>query len=449
MTTHKTLQVILNHFVLRLFFSCLFMVLAFFSLNTYLQYVEQISSIEKRLERSLATSSREIIQLIENGEMDFINYKLRFFAIQSDIQPLYYNFSGPGAYVFERLPEGTRSGLISKTIPLNYLDRNLGSLTYYTPKPTITSTEINATNALIATVALSAFFAVLLVTLKNFLRRNITHPVDSLCEQLEEGALKTPPQEEAREFSWLRENIQNYQKQIVDQKLHEAYAQMARQMAHDIKSPLSALRVFTKNMQNLPEDQAKLIAMAIERIQIIAGDLNLKKLSTNAQLRETFQPKLPMVQFKEIIHQVLSELTATSRVAFQSTLDLSDQTELISDGVELSRILTNLITNAIEAFDKPKNLLSISVERSDDHITIHIKDNGKGIPAEVLPHLWRAGYSFGKETLPQSGTGLGLHHCKNAVEAWQGSCRIDSVLHHGTQLSVALKFAKSSRWGSN
>jgi hypothetical protein len=108
---------------------------------------------------------------------------------------------------------------------------------------------------------------------------------------------------------------------------------------------------------------------------------------------------------------------------------------------ELHRILSNLVDNSVESFDRDGKVeLTVSVR--DGRALISVIDNGKGIPPEVLLKLGKKGITFGKT----GGNGLGISHANLTVESWSGTLRIESKIATGTTVTLTLPLADTPRW---
>jgi len=88
------------------------------------------------------------------------------------------------------------------------------------------------------------------------------------------------------------------------------------------------------------------------------------------------------------------------------------------DPIEFKRLLSNLITNAVEALDGAGSVV-LKLRPLESEVELTIQDTGKGIPPQILSSLGRRGVSYGKA----HGSGLGIYHAKNAIESWGGVYR--------------------------
>ena len=109
---------------------------------------------------------------------------------------------------------------------------------------------------------------------------------------------------------------------------------------------------------------------------------------------------------------------------------------------ELGTAFEAIIENAVESFEgyKPKNTLTIKIKvrSSVSELLIEVKDNGKGIPKDVLPRIFEEGYSYGKGGI---GRGMGLSAAKKIFEKY-GEIKIESLPNEGTRVIIRLIFGK-------
>jgi len=122
------------------------------------------------------------------------------------------------------------------------------------------------------------------------------------------------------------------------------------------------------------------------------------------------------------------------------TADILNNVTVLADKKELGRMFSNLINNAAEAVNgcHIKGIITIGLKRKNDTAEGIIKDNGKGIPKDVLPRLCRKGASYGKK----NGSGLGLWHAEQLCKKLGGSLKIESAEGAGTQIIINLPIVK-------
>ena len=95
------------------------------------------------------------------------------------------------------------------------------------------------------------------------------------------------------------------------------------------------------------------------------------------------------------------------------------------------------INNSVEALSSERGKVSISIHRSGSKLKILIRDNGNGIPEEILVRLGGPGVTHGKSGT-DSGSGLGVYHAKRTIEALSGSFSISSKLGEWTEVEIEI-----------
>lgn len=218
---------------------------------------------------------------------------------------------------------------------------------------------------------------------------------------------------------------------------------LALQVAHDVRSPLAALSVLERGLDGVPDEIRALSRMANQRIQQISRQLlevgrlyreSGGKLSesdfhfeifTTVSLAETM---MAVFSEKQLSVQELGAGCLRSEIA-PGTEDI--QVRLQSD--TFKRVLSNLLNNAIEARVEKVDIL-MTLSRTVTGAVISIKDNGRGIPPEVLARLGKKSITYGKK----DGMGLGVSYAFQVIEYWGGHLKIRSEPGHGTLVQIEL-----------
>ncbi|MBU0505667.1 HAMP domain-containing histidine kinase, partial [bacterium] len=257
-----------------------------------------------------------------------------------------------------------------------------------------------------------------------------------------------------KEYHGLIEEIEKYQEQLQnDAELH-AKLQIASQVAHDIRSPLSALNMVTHDLKELPEEERLIIRSAVQRIEDIANDLATKRhKAQGVGLKEKNQNNLEVKA--KLLSSLVEQMVSEKRTEYRSKtgVNIESQFDATSYGLfakinsrEFKRIISNLINNSIEAL-KDKGNISLSMTTvNDSMIQLSVTDDGEGIPADIIPKLMQKGASFGKEEHKKSGSGLGLYHAKETIESWGGKIFIESKIDFGTSVTIFLPKQFSPDW---
>lgn len=229
---------------------------------------------------------------------------------------------------------------------------------------------------------------------------------------------------------------------ILKESLHEAFknekikselehsrkmGQMSRQVAHDIRSPLTALNVLLKSASGMSEDQKKMLVTVVDRINGIADDLLCKTKSPGS----VGQPVGKLLD--EIVDEkkTLLHLRPHIQIISQISSDANDRCIQASD---FKRVISNIINNSIEALHATGGKVILKTQRQATGLLIEISDDGPGIPEPVLNQL-KSGKSV---TTKSSGNGLGLYAAFNVVRSWGGKINIFSGSDVGTRVIIEI-----------
>ena len=231
--------------------------------------------------------------------------------------------------------------------------------------------------------------------------------------------------------------------EMQDQKLKQERAQselsrkrfkVASQVAHDIRSPIAALKVIFNDSSGLSEDEKIIGELALHRIDGIAKDVLGE--------HRMFQKYNDQVRYSLIL-PVLDSIFKEKQIEYrrQVSLILLKQDIFPNQVVRfeehrLRRIFSNLINNACEAMDY-KGEIEIRIQDSLRVVLISIRDQGKGMSSETLARIREGNFVSDKPY----GNGLGLSDVAEQVQLWGGQLTIKSQLNQGTVVTLALQKA--------
>jgi len=217
----------------------------------------------------------------------------------------------------------------------------------------------------------------------------------------------------------------------------QAWREMAKQVAHEIKNPLTPLRLTVQNFErkfdpNDPEIQTKVKEFSKTLVQQIDTMSNIATaFSSFANMPAQQNETLNVVKIVKLALEIFTE----DYIHF-----IADEEEIIAklDRTQLIRVITNLVKNAIQAVpdvESPRILVTVSSE--GQNVKISVADNGVGISDEFRQKVFEP-----KFTTKSSGTGLGLGMVKNIVENYGGTINFTSQVGKGTVFTV--RFPKES-----
>lgn len=241
--------------------------------------------------------------------------------------------------------------------------------------------------------------------------------------------------------------LKGHQEEKLLLEKEKGIAEANRQVAHDIRSPLSALNVLVTNAKgSLPEDTSSVLQAVARRIEQIAEKLvhkstEIEKIQSSLQGKSNTGP----VHLQQVIRGVVIEkqIHAKSKgieINFITEPEAKNNFSVV-EPVELYRVISNIINNSIEAISETGEV-TVHLDANPIHNIISIQDNGKGVRNDNLPHVFKREATFDKE----SGTGLGLYHAQKMINQWGGEIYIESDWGVGTEVIIELPIVEKPVW---
>lgn len=214
---------------------------------------------------------------------------------------------------------------------------------------------------------------------------------------------------------------------------------LASQVAHDIRSPLSALNAVAKDILCASENTRLMTRNAIRRINDIANNLLTKYRGKEDVDNTGISSELLLPVLDSIVSEKRAQL---GKQNIQFNIESEDAYALFS-AINLpafKRVFSNLLGNAMEAI-KTTGTVSIGLMHTLGKVNITITDDGIGIASDLLPHIFERGVSSKKE-----GNGLGLTYAKECIESWNGTISVQSEINKGTKVTITLPRASDPKW---
>lgn len=234
---------------------------------------------------------------------------------------------------------------------------------------------------------------------------------------------------------WLRGQRAAYEQQALQQKIQQQteIAQLARQVAHDIRSPLGALQIIASKPNALADDYKEFFNQGTERINQIANDLLEVSRSKKKNKLDSRQINSESISFDRMLKVLGDEFgVKTPNVSwnFQAMKD-AEPIVLGLTEAKLSRILANLLQNSAEA---KASKVDVQVIRRVNELILSVQDDGVGISESVLSQVFEKEISSGKE----NGNGIGLKSAKESLEKIGGRITLASKENQGTLVQMRI-----------
>lgn len=291
-----------------------------------------------------------------------------------------------------------------------------------------------------------SFMLLISVIIAYFLSSYITKSIKEVSDRLKETRLSEmnekldmgdTPQEISLlvdAYNNLVEDLDESATKLAQSEREQAWREMAKQVAHEIKNPLTPMRLTVQSFQRKFDPQrpdivqkldeySKTLIQQIDTMSSVASAFS-SFASMPAQQNET----LNVVKIVQLALEIFNEPYITYHADEPYIITRMDRTQLI-------RIITNLVKNATQAISPEKTdpLVEVRVYREGDMAKISVKDNGKGVSMENKSRIFEP-----KFTTKTSGMGLGLGIIKNIVENYHGTITFESQVGVGTEFLVTL-----------
>ncbi len=214
-----------------------------------------------------------------------------------------------------------------------------------------------------------------------------------------------------------------------DAEKQNAIIEVNQQVAHDIRSPLSALTALTPHISFRSNGERALYAQVLHRLESIADDILVREKSKLSPPAELIRSQ----EIKELLLSVADErsLAWKSKRPLAVSTKFNSQSEARANAKELSRIFSNILQNSWEA---GATSIDVSVENQETWLIINVRDNGRGIAFADLPKVGQEGFTAGKT----NGHGLGLFSARQHLTAWGGKLEVSSAEGSGTRIQLWL-----------
>ena len=218
--------------------------------------------------------------------------------------------------------------------------------------------------------------------------------------------------------------IKRLTKPLVESERQIAWNEMAKQIAHEIKNPLTPMRLSVQQIQKAWNDQKSDFDNRMKNFSTVMIE-QIDTLSTIASEFANFaqQPslKLTEVNLKNCLNKTILLMNTKDIIRFEVPEDMGNVT-VLADEKQLSRALLNILKNAEQAASEIENPeVKVSLSLSKNSVTIAIQDNGKMIPEEIRSRIFEPNF-----TTKTSGMGLGLAITKNIIERFDGTISFET-----------------------
>jgi len=314
-----------------------------------------------------------------------------------------------------------------------------------------TQTELNQqiSNFLVALINFNAFIFLIAGMLALLITNSITKSFSLVTEKLRHVNLG----QRNDEIEWEKDDeigalVKEYNKMVrklevsavklAKSEREGAWREMARQVAHEIKNPLTPMKLSIQylqravgndspNVKELTNNVAHTLVEQIEHLSNIASDF-----SAFSRIGEAVNEVL-------LLNETLHSLHALYQGQPGCAIHYDEPTQpyyVYADKTQMNRLFTNLLQNAIQAIPESRSgniVMQMQATDGRQWVIVSVQDNGEGISPEIQSRIFVPNF-----TTKNSGTGLGLAMCKNIVEQARGEIWFETRINTGTTFFVKL-----------
>ena len=307
-------------------------------------------------------------------------------------------------------------------------------------------------NFLVAIINLNAFIFLIAGIVAFFITNRITRSFSFISNKMKEVNLG----KENAAINWKKDDeigelVKEYNKMVAKlngsavalakSEREGAWREMARQVAHEIKNPLTPMKLSLQYLQkaidnntgNINELSRSVATTLVEQID------HLSQIATQfSQFANIGNPRNEVFDLNDSLKSIIQLHSIEDNVALQWT-PVEEDVFINADKTHINRLFTNLIQNAVQAVpDNKKANIQINESLEQDNILVTITDNGNGIAEKMRSRIFTPNF-----TTKTSGTGLGLAMCKGIVEQSKGDIWFKTKEGEGTSFYVRLPLANN------
>lgn len=238
------------------------------------------------------------------------------------------------------------------------------------------------------------------------------------------------------EYNKMVNKVEENAARLAQSERESAWREMARQVAHEIKNPLTPMKLNIQYLQQAIRNNSTNIKELADRVSysIIEQIDNLSYIASEfSNFAKMPEARAEELDLTALLYKATELYTNDGHVAI-NVKNNHDQVLVLSDRSQLLRVFTNLLENAKQAIpEQTEGRIAVVVTTDSTHVTVAISDNGPGIPEEIVSKLFQPYF-----TTKSSGTGLGLAMTKKIIEFWKGAIWFETKEGEGTTFYIKL-----------
>ena len=304
----------------------------------------------------------------------------------------------------------------------------------------IINSRISPVDSTVQTIRVQLYYitgalVVLSVVLALVISKLVDRPIKNLkrsVQQLAEGNYDVTFEGNGyKEINELTGALNNAAGEI--SRMESERRQLIANVSHDLRTPLTLISGYAEAMRDLPDENtpenAQIIIDEAGRLNALVHDmLDLSRLQAGEKMLnlEKFNLTGVVSEVAERMNQLIQ------KDGYSISFECDDAVNVTADKSRVAQAVYNLILNAVD-FTGPDKKIYVAVRVSGHRVRIEVRDTGKGISPEILPHIWDRYYSDSSSRREgRTGTGLGLSIVKTVCELHGGSCGVQTSQNGST-----------------
>ncbi|MEM8892339.1 MAG: ATP-binding protein, partial [Bacteroidota bacterium] len=237
-----------------------------------------------------------------------------------------------------------------------------------------------------------------------------------------------------RAYNQMVSQLEESEEKLTQSERELAWRQMARQVAHEIKNPLTPMKLNIQHLNRAFDESGPRLQKMFPKVMktLLAQIDSLVRIANSfSEFAKMPEPVNSRILVNDVLHEVVDLYTQSEEAIWLIDIPQDDFWSF-ADREQLSRCFTNIIKNALQAVNE-NGIIHVSMKINGDHALIEIKDNGKGMTEEVQKRIFEPSFST-----KSSGMGLGLAIVKRIIESANGTITFESEEGVGTTFRIIL-----------
>jgi len=306
----------------------------------------------------------------------------------------------------------------------------------------------DVTNLVVAVINVYMILILIILLVSVFLADRITQPLRMLQNRIAQVSLSQTNEmiqyernDEIKglveEYNYMVQELERSAGLLAQSERESAWREMAKQIAHEIKNPLTPMKLNVQHLQRTisegkddPEMVDRISATLIEQIDSLSAIA--REFSDFAKMPSARNTRINLISKLNSLQQLFE---STVKANIHIDLGKHNKVFVMADKEQLMRVFINLVKNGLQSIPEGREgVIKIGLETdANKKVKVSISDNGKGIPEEIREKLFQPNF-----TTKSGGMGMGLAITHNIIRSLGGRIWYDTVLHQGTTFHVEL-----------